>query len=122
MVIPRLGRADHEHAQLATKASFRGAGMSAEQMTQPCTMWHCAHCAHPPMHHHAVCTHRCTTLRTVRRKYEPLVAKNQDNLLGVTAIVLANQCVAYIMTSQVRVPKPAVHDGLQLACMRVPLV
>ncbi len=26
--------------------------------------------------------------------------KNADNLLGVTAIVLANLCVSYIMTSQ----------------------
>jgi hypothetical protein len=35
------------------------------------------------------------------RYYEPIVAKNKDNLLGVTAIVLANLCVSYIMTSQV---------------------
>mmetsp|Transcript_13033 Transcript_13033/g.35479 ORF Transcript_13033/g.35479 Transcript_13033/m.35479 type:complete len:586 (+) Transcript_13033:92-1849(+) len=34
------------------------------------------------------------------RYYEPLIQKNADKLLGVTAIVLANQCVAYIMTSQ----------------------
>lgn len=34
------------------------------------------------------------------RYYEPIVAKNKDNLLGVTAIVLANLCVSYIMTSQ----------------------
>ena len=36
-----------------------------------------------------------------RRYYVPIVNKNQDNLLGVTAIILANLCVAYIMTSQV---------------------
>lgn len=34
------------------------------------------------------------------RYYEPIVKKNMDNLLGVTAIVLANLCVSYIMTSQ----------------------
>eukprot|EP00163_Fabomonas_tropica_P011065 TRINITY_DN2152_c0_g1_i2.p1 TRINITY_DN2152_c0_g1~~TRINITY_DN2152_c0_g1_i2.p1 ORF type:complete len:481 (+),score=115.07 TRINITY_DN2152_c0_g1_i2:753-2195(+) len=32
--------------------------------------------------------------------YEPFVKKHWDNLLGVTAIILANLCVAYIMTSQ----------------------
>lgn len=35
------------------------------------------------------------------RYYEPVVKKNADNLLSVTAIVLANLCVSYIMTSQV---------------------
>jgi tetratricopeptide repeat protein 30 len=33
------------------------------------------------------------------RYYEPFVRKHNDNLLGVTAIVLANLCVAYVMTS-----------------------
>jgi len=33
------------------------------------------------------------------RYYEPFVRKHQSNLLGVTAIVLANLCVAYVMTS-----------------------
>ena len=37
---------------------------------------------------------------TTCRYYEPLVKKHSDNLLGITAIVLANLCVAYIMTSQ----------------------
>ncbi|XP_065846573.1 intraflagellar transport protein 70A-like isoform X2 [Oscarella lobularis] len=32
--------------------------------------------------------------------YEPIVKKHRDNLLGVSAIVLANLCVSYIMTSQ----------------------
>ena len=32
--------------------------------------------------------------------YEPLVHGHLDNLLDVTAIVLANLCVCYIMTSQ----------------------
>ncbi|XP_071106591.1 intraflagellar transport protein 70A-like [Haliotis cracherodii] len=32
--------------------------------------------------------------------YEPIVKKNYDNLLSVSAIVLANLCVSYIMTSQ----------------------
>lgn len=32
--------------------------------------------------------------------YEPLVQGHLDNLLDVTAIVLANLCVCYIMTSQ----------------------
>ena len=35
------------------------------------------------------------------RYYEPVVKKSADALLGVTAIVLANLCVSYIMTSQV---------------------
>merc|ERR1712032_204100 len=34
------------------------------------------------------------------RYYEPIVKKHVDNILGVTAIVLANLCVSYIMTSQ----------------------
>jgi len=32
--------------------------------------------------------------------YEPIVKKNYDGLLDVSAIVLANTCVSYIMTSQ----------------------
>ncbi|XP_072037148.1 intraflagellar transport protein 70A-like [Amphiura filiformis] len=32
--------------------------------------------------------------------YEPIVKKNYDNILSVSAIVLANVCVSYIMTSQ----------------------
>jgi tetratricopeptide repeat protein 30 len=38
--------------------------------------------------------------REAIRYYEPIVKKNIDSLLDVTAIVLANLCVAYIMTSQ----------------------
>lgn len=34
------------------------------------------------------------------RYYEPIVKKQSDNLLDVTAVVLANLCVSYIMTSQ----------------------
>ncbi|MEW5303639.1 MAG: hypothetical protein WDW36_006311 [Sanguina aurantia] len=33
------------------------------------------------------------------KHYEPVVKKNADNLLAVTAIVLANLCVSYIMNS-----------------------
>lgn len=33
------------------------------------------------------------------RYYEPFVRKHYDNLLSVTAIILANLCVAYVMTS-----------------------
>ncbi|CAD7958369.1 unnamed protein product [Amoebophrya sp. A120] len=33
------------------------------------------------------------------RYYEPFVRKHQDNLLSVTAIILANLCVSYVMTS-----------------------
>ncbi|KAK6639634.1 Tetratricopeptide repeat protein 30A [Polyplax serrata] len=32
--------------------------------------------------------------------YEPIVKKNYDNILSVSAVVLANLCVSYIMTSQ----------------------
>ena len=32
--------------------------------------------------------------------YEPIVEKNMDYLLGISAVVLANLCVAYIMTSK----------------------
>lgn len=32
--------------------------------------------------------------------YEPIVKKNSEAILSITAIVLANLCVAYIMTSQ----------------------
>merc|ERR1712216_624562 len=34
------------------------------------------------------------------RYYEPAVKKQSDNILSVAAIVLANLCVSYIMTSQ----------------------
>lgn len=34
------------------------------------------------------------------RYYEPFVKKHAENLLGITAIILANLCVAYIMTSK----------------------
>mmetsp|Transcript_13358 Transcript_13358/g.21188 ORF Transcript_13358/g.21188 Transcript_13358/m.21188 type:complete len:653 (+) Transcript_13358:44-2002(+) len=34
------------------------------------------------------------------RYYEPIVKKYEDNILSATAIVLANLCVSYIMTSQ----------------------
>jgi len=34
------------------------------------------------------------------RYYEPIVKKYEDNILNATAIVLANLCVSYIMTSQ----------------------
>jgi len=33
------------------------------------------------------------------RYYEPFVRKHNDNLLSITAIILANLCVAYVMTS-----------------------
>ena len=34
------------------------------------------------------------------RYYDPIVKKNTDHILNVPAIVLANLCVSYIMTSQ----------------------
>ena len=34
------------------------------------------------------------------RYYEPFVKKHQDNILDVQAIVLANLCVCYVMTSR----------------------
>jgi len=34
------------------------------------------------------------------RYYEPFVRRHMDDLLSITAIVLANLCVSYIMTSQ----------------------
>ena len=43
------------------------------------------------------------------RYYDPIVKKNSDAILNVTAIVLANLCVSYIMTSQVSV-RPKVLD------------
>jgi len=41
-----------------------------------------------------------TKFREAIRYYEPTVKKHAQNILGVPAIVLANLCVAYIMTSQ----------------------
>jgi len=41
-----------------------------------------------------------TKFKEAIRYYEPIVKKHQDNILDVTAIVLANLCVSYIMTSQ----------------------
>ncbi|XP_046402785.1 tetratricopeptide repeat protein 30A [Ischnura elegans] len=39
-------------------------------------------------------------LKEATKFYEPIVKKNYDNMLNVSAIVLANLCVAYIMTAQ----------------------
>lgn len=41
-----------------------------------------------------------TKYKEAIRYYVPIVNKHADNLLNVTAIVLANLCVAYIMTGQ----------------------
>lgn len=38
--------------------------------------------------------------RDAARYYEPIVRRHMDDLLSVTAIVLANLCVSYIMISQ----------------------
>ncbi|CAK65556.1 unnamed protein product (macronuclear) [Paramecium tetraurelia] len=38
--------------------------------------------------------------REAIRYYEPIVKKNSDNLLSLTAIVVANLCVSYIMVNQ----------------------
>merc|ERR1719446_1515976 len=38
--------------------------------------------------------------RDAIRYYEPFVRRQMDDLLQITAIVLANLCVSYIMTSQ----------------------
>ena len=53
--------------------------------------------------------------RDAIRYYQPLAARNANNLLGVTAIVLANLCVSYIMTSQVCVQCKRQLQLLQLA-------
>eukprot|EP00743_Colponemidia_sp_Colp-15_P002645 GILK01002867.1.p1 GENE.GILK01002867.1~~GILK01002867.1.p1 ORF type:complete len:660 (+),score=136.56 GILK01002867.1:205-2184(+) len=41
-----------------------------------------------------------TKFKEAIRYYEPIVKKHSDGILDVTAIVLANLCVSYIMTSQ----------------------
>merc|ERR1711977_508515 len=41
-----------------------------------------------------------TKFRDAIRYYEPIVKKQSENVLDITAIVLANLCVSYIMTSQ----------------------
>jgi len=41
-----------------------------------------------------------TKFKEAIRYYEPIVKAHEDDLLSVSAIVLANLCVAYIMTSQ----------------------
>jgi tetratricopeptide repeat protein 30 len=41
-----------------------------------------------------------TKFKDAIRYYDPIVKRLQDNLVDVTAIVLANLCVSYIMTSQ----------------------
>ena len=40
-----------------------------------------------------------TKFKDAIRYYEPIIKKQYDNILDVTAIVLANLCVSYIMTS-----------------------
>lgn len=34
------------------------------------------------------------------RYYEPIVSKNSENMLSLTAIVVANLCVSYIMVNK----------------------
>ncbi|GBG84433.1 hypothetical protein CBR_g38718 [Chara braunii] len=41
-----------------------------------------------------------TRYKEAIRYYEPIVKKHSDDILGIPAIVLANLCVSYIMTSQ----------------------
>ena len=41
-----------------------------------------------------------TKFKEAIRYYDPIVKKHSDTILDVTAIVLANLCVSYIMTSQ----------------------
>ena len=41
------------------------------------------------------------------RYYDPIVKRLQESLVDVTAIVLANLCVSYIMTSQVSTVRAA---------------
>ena len=43
-----------------------------------------------------------TKFKDAIRYYDPIVKRLQESLVDVTAIVLANLCVSYIMTSQVR--------------------
>ena len=57
-----------------------------------------------------MCVCVCVCVCVLCRYYEPVVKKNADNLLGVTAIVLANLCVSYIMTSQVRACWSSLRD------------
>lgn len=40
------------------------------------------------------------------RYYQPLVQRHAERLLAVTAIVLANLCVSFIMSSQVCLATP----------------
>jgi len=41
-----------------------------------------------------------TKFKDAIRYYDPIVKKKADNILSIPAIVLANLCVSYIMTSQ----------------------
>lgn len=41
-----------------------------------------------------------TKFKDAIRYYDPIIKRNQENLIDITAIVLANLCVSYIMTSQ----------------------
>jgi len=50
------------------------------------------------------------------RYYQPLVVRNADNLLSLPAIVLANLCVCYIMSSQVRWHGMSVPEASGLHC------
>jgi hypothetical protein len=55
------------------------------------------------------------------RYYDPIVKRLQESLVDITAIVLANLCVSYIMTSQVKGPQlelqmelgPDIHSSLR---------
>lgn len=52
----------------------------------------------PPNPH--LCPIQPLSVVCVSSYYEPIVKKHLDSILDVTAIVLANLCVAFIMTSQ----------------------
>jgi hypothetical protein len=49
--------------------------------------------------------------------YEPLVKAKIDNLLSITAIVLANLCVSYIMTSQVAITPCHMLYTMMMCCV-----
>eukprot|EP00033_Pygsuia_biforma_P003332 GCRY01003651.1.p1 GENE.GCRY01003651.1~~GCRY01003651.1.p1 ORF type:complete len:680 (+),score=215.12 GCRY01003651.1:245-2284(+) len=76
------------HNYLAVEKIFK----AASEFTSECDVWR-LNLAH-------VFFMQDSKYQEAIRYYEPIVKDQMDNLLGVTAIVLANLCVSYIMINQ----------------------
>ncbi len=78
---------DREHYAMVEKLFFQSAEFCSEHEVWKLNVGH-------------VFFMQETKFKDAIRYYDPIVKRFQDSILDVTAIVLANLCVSYIMTSQ----------------------